>query len=138
MSNTLTVARGAEGTQTMAVHFRIEDPSGNGNELMPADMIVDPAPSGFPQVALGSGSSVPLTFANPQPSTGSRNIRISLVQTDDLGGTLEDKALVTFTISAEGAIDTSSFQEYLSDASQIVVDGTTINVPSNFLDGFSS
>ena len=138
MSNTLTVTRGANGTQTMAVHFRIEDPSGSGNEEMPEDMIVDPVPAGFPEVALGSGSSVPLTFANPQPSTGSRNIRISLVQTDDLNGTLENKALVTFTISSEGSIDTSSFAESLQDASQIVVSGTTIEVPSNFLDGFSN
>ena len=138
MSNTLTVSRGANGTQTMAIHYRVEDPSGKGGELMPADMIASPDPSGFPQVALDSGSSVPLNFANPQPAGGSLNVRISLVQTDDLNGTLENKATVTFSISAEGAIDTSSFAKEFSDASQIVIDGTTIQVPADFLDGYSN
>lgn len=138
MSNTLTITRGAKGTQTMAIHYRMEDTSGSGNELMTSDMLVDPIPSGFPKVTMDSGSSYPVTFANPQPSTGSKNIRISLLQTDDLGGTLEDKALITFSISSEGVIDQTSIKASLSDADQIVISGTTIQVPGDFQDGYSS
>ena len=126
MSNTLTVSRGAGGTSTMRVEYKV-DTVNNQYARQTDEILVAPFPTNFPNPILADQGSIVTTYKDSL--TIAMNAKLWIYQKNS-DGTFVSQANVSYDISITGEV--SNLKKGGTNASQVVIDGNTVQVPPDF------